>query len=223
MRSALSVETISPISVCLDNVRWTQTLLPGTREVPCKLPQGRWPISRILLASFLLTTLLVADSAASPNFAVPAFQKLQSLAGEWEGTDNHGMAVRTEFQSSVSRTVIMEVLTPADMPPMTTLYSLDDNAIALVHYCPTNNQPRMRAIPSGDPARELIFDFVSAGNLPSLSVGHEHKLVIHFDDDDKFTESWTWRENGKDVIQLFHFTRKREQNAAAGKSQKPQR
>jgi hypothetical protein len=179
------------------------------------------PISRIL-ASFLLSTLLVADSVASPNLAVPAFQKLQSLTGEWEGTDNRGMAVHTEFQSSVSRTVIMEVLTPSDMPPMTTLYSLDDNAIALVHYCPTNNQPRMRAIPSDDPVRELTFNFVSAGNLPNMSVGHEHKLVIHFEDDDKFTESWTWRENGKDVIQLFHFARKREQSTAPGKSQKPQ-
>jgi hypothetical protein len=179
-------------------------------------------MSRIILASFLLSALTVTNSVASPNLAVPAFQKLQSLAGEWQGTDNRGMPVRTEFQSSVSRTVIMEVLTPADMPPMTTLYTLDDDAIALVHFCPTNNQPRMRAIPSADPVKELSFDFVSAGNLPNMAEGHEHKLVIHFDDDGKFTESWTWRENGKDVIQLFHFERKRGQNSAPAKNQKPQ-
>lgn len=150
----------------------------------------------------------MAAPAAPVNLAVPAFQKLQSLGGEWHGTDNRGRAVRTEFQSSVSRTVVMEVLTPADMPPMMTLYSLDGEAIALVHYCATNNQPRMRAVPNADPIKELSFDFLGAGNLPNPAVGHQHKLVIRFDDDDHFTESWTWREDGKDAVHVFRFSRK---------------
>jgi hypothetical protein len=162
-----------------------------------------------VLTLYLLSGLVpMATAASPPNFAVPAFQKLQSLAGEWHGTDDRGRAVRTEFKVSVSRTVLMEVLTPADMPSMMTLYSLDGEAIALVHYCPTNNQPRMRAVPDVDPAKELSFSFLGAGNLPNPQVGHQHKLVIHFDDDDHFTESWTWREDGKDAIHVFHFARK---------------
>jgi len=164
---------------------------------------------RIMLAIYLLSGLVPMTAAASPrNLAVPAFQKLQSLAGEWRGTDDRGKAVRTEFQSSVSRTVVMEVLTPADMPSMMTLYSLDGEAIALVHYCSTNNQPRMRAVPDADPAKELSFNFLGAGNLPNAQVGHQQKLVIRFDDDDHFTESWTWREDGKDAVHVFHFARK---------------
>jgi hypothetical protein len=125
---------------------------------------GEVTIRRIILAIYLLSGLVPMTAAAAPgNLAIPAFQKLQSLAGEWHGTDDRGKAVRTEFQSSVSRTVVMEVLTPADMPPMMTLYSLDGEAVALVHYCATNNQPRMRAVPDADPAKELRFDFLGAG------------------------------------------------------------
>jgi hypothetical protein len=155
--------------------------------------------------------------AQPQNLAVPAFQRLQSLVGEWQGSDDHGRTVRSEFQSSVSRTVIMEVLTPADMEPMMTLYSLDGDAIALVHYCPTNNQPRMRAIPGAGLITELTFDFVDAKNLPTLSTGHQHKLVLHFNGEDQITESWTWRENDRNTVRVFRLTRKQSQRGPAMK------
>lgn len=170
---------------------------------------------RNLLATLMLTSTLVssltvthAQTRASATPAELAFQKLQSLAGEWEGKDEHGMAVRTVFQSSISRTVIMEVLSPSGMPSMMTLYSLDGNGIALVHYCPTNNQPRMKAVPTAGVLTELVFSFLDAGNLATPETGHEHKLVIHFDDGDHITETWTWHENGQDHDQVFHFSRR---------------
>lgn len=166
----------------------------------------------LLLASMPVTILTVtpghAQTRASPTPAELAFQRLQSLAGEWEGKDRHGMAVRTVFQSSISRTVMMEMLTPSGVPPMMTLYSLDGNGIAIVHYCPTNNQPRMKAIPDAGALTELVFSFIDAGNLPTPETGHEHKLVIHFEDEDHITETWTWHENGQDHDQVFHFSRK---------------
>jgi hypothetical protein len=170
-----------------------------------------------LLATLLLTSLLVTIFTVTPSptqtraSATPAelaFQRLESLAGEWEGKDEHGMAVRTVFQSSISRTVIMETLTPSGIPPMMTLYSLDGNGIAIVHYCPTNNQPRMKAVPGSGALTELVFSFIDAGNLPTPETGHEHKLVIHFEDGDHMTETWTWHENGQDHDQVFHFSRK---------------
>ena len=161
-----------------------------------------------MLATILTVTLSHAQTRASATPAELAFQRLQSLAGEWQGKDDHGMASRAVFQSSISRTVIMEMLTPFGMPPMMTLYSLDANGIALVHYCPTNNQPRMKAIPGAAALTELVFSFIDAGNLPTPETGHEHKLVIHFEDEDHITETWTWHENGKDQEQIFHFSRK---------------
>jgi len=137
-----------------------------------------------------------------------AFKKLQSLAGDWEGKDGHGMLVKTSFQVLASRTAVMETLSPSGMDEMITLYSMDDDGIALVHYCPTNNQPRMRVVPQTDEIKELSFDFKGAGNLKSPSTGHQHHLVLQFDDENHITETWTWRQDGKDIPMVFHLARK---------------
>jgi hypothetical protein len=141
--------------------------------------------------------------------AEAVFKKLQSLSGEWEGKDEHAMVVKTNFQILASKTAVMETLSPAGMEEMVTLYSIDGDGIALVHYCPTNNQPRMRVVPQSNEVRELSFDYQGAGNLKSPETGHQHHLVLRFEDDNHFTESWTWRENGKETRMVFHFTRKK--------------
>ena len=160
--------------------------------------------------SFLL---MLAACIAAPLLAGThsnaAFKKLQSLAGDWEGKDAHGMTVKTNFKVLASGTAVMETLSPAGMEEMVTLYSMDGDGIALVHYCPTNNQPRMRVVPVSDEIKELSFDFEGAGNLKSPSTGHQHHLVLHFDDSDHITETWTWREENKDVPMLFHLARKK--------------
>jgi hypothetical protein len=94
------------------------------------------------------------------------------------------------------------------MEEMVTFYHVDGDAITLVHYCPTNNQPRMRAVPKTDEIAELNFVFEGAGNLPSLEVGHQHALTIKFEDADHITETWTWRAKGKDTPMVIHLARK---------------
>jgi hypothetical protein len=155
----------------------------------------------------LLAIARVPSLAATHSEA--AFTKLQSLAGDWEGKDDHGMPVKTSFQVLASRTAVMETLSPTGMEEMVTLYSIDDEGIALVHYCPTNNQPRMRVVPQSDDIKELSFDFQGAGNLKSPSTGHQHHLVLHFDDDNHITETWMWRQDGKDIPMVFHLARKK--------------
>jgi hypothetical protein len=54
----------------------------------------------------------------------------------------------------------METLNASGMEEMLTLYSVDGNGISLLHYCPTNNQPHMRAIPSLGHVNQLIFSFI---------------------------------------------------------------
>ncbi len=162
----------------------------------------------------LARLLLLAASIAAPLWAgthsAAAFKKLQSLAGNWVGKDAHGMPAKTNFKVFVSGTAVMETLSPSDMEEMVTLYSIDGDGIALVHYCPTNNQPRMRVVPDSDDIKELSFDFEGAGNLKSPSTGHQHHLVIRFDGADHITETWTWRQGDKDIPMLFHFTRKKD-------------
>ena len=42
----------------------------------------------------------------------------------------------------------------------------------------------------------------------SIAVGHEHKMVLDFEDKDHITERWTWRKNGKGTDMVYHLARK---------------
>lgn len=156
--------------------------------------------------------LICATVAAAPvfasSYAASAFKKLQSLAGDWEGKDEHGMVVKTNFKVVAGNTAVIETIAPSGMEEMVSLYSMDQDSIALVHYCPTDNQPRMRATPSSQEVKELDFEFQGAGNLKSPSTGHQHHLLLRFEDANHITETWTWRQDGKDTLMVFHFTRK---------------
>jgi hypothetical protein len=156
----------------------------------------------------LILALATGGSMEAASHSAAAFKKLQSLAGDWTGKDEHGMVAKTSFKVIVANTTIMETLAVSGMEEMVTIYHVDGEAVTLVHYCPTNNQPRMRAVPETENIQELKFSFEEAGNLPSLSVGHQHQLTIRFEDNNHITETWIWRENGRDTPMVFHLARK---------------
>lgn len=157
-------------------------------------------------SAFLLLLTAVPLLAASHSAA--AFKKLLSLAGDWEGKDEHGMVVKINFKSVAANTAVLETLAASGMEEMVSLYSVDKDSIALAHFCPTNNQPRMLATPGSDDIAELSFEFQGAGNLKWPSEGHQHHLVIRFEDANHITETWTWRKNDKDTLMVFHLARK---------------
>ncbi len=164
----------------------------------------------IWMALTAIATLVVSLSAQTKsNYATEAFEKLRSLTGDWQGKDEQGSEVKSNFKPMISNTVVMETLDASGMEEMLTLYSVDGNGVSLLHYCPTNNQPHMRAVPSSGNLTKLVFTFLDAGNLPSIAVGHEHKLVMEFADNDHITERWTWRKNGKDSEMVYHLVRKK--------------
>jgi hypothetical protein len=158
----------------------------------------------LLLSAFALAPLNAANQPGA------AFGKLRALAGHWEGKDEMGMAAKSNFKVIVAGTTVMETLSPSGMgmEDMVTLYNVDGDGISAMHFCPTNNQPHLKAVPPAGDSNELTFTFQGAGNLPDESTGHQHKLVIHFDDANHFTETWTWRSKGKDTQFVFHFSRK---------------
>jgi hypothetical protein len=165
-------------------------------------------VTRNRVAKLLGLALCIALPVWAGTHSAAVFKKLQSLSGEWDGKDQHGLPVKTSFKVLASGTAVMETLSPSGMEEMVTLYSMDGDGIALVHYCPTNNQPRMRVVPDSDDIKELSFDFRGAGNLKSPATGHQHHLVIRFVDADHITETWTWRQDGKETPMVFRLTRK---------------
>ena len=168
----------------------------------------RLPMCTAVLALVAAISAPVFPAGEPPK---AAFKQLQALAGNWEGKDSDGGAAKTKFEIVAAGTAVMETISPTGMgmEDMLTLYSIDGDSIALIHYCPTNNQPRMKATPGARAVKELTFSFQGAGNLPSEETGHQHKLVIQFEDADHITETWTWRSKGKDTPMIFHFTRKK--------------
>jgi hypothetical protein len=160
--------------------------------------------SAILALTVVLSPISVSQT---PSKAASTFHKLQALAGEWEGKDDGGNSVKTKFQVVAGDTTVLETLSMSGMEEMLTLYTVDGDGIALVHYCPTNNAPRMRAVPSSAAAKELVFAFQGATNLPDLAIGHEQKLVLQFVSADQIVERWTWRKGGKDMEMVYNFSR----------------
>jgi hypothetical protein len=168
---------------------------------------AKFLLSSIFLASFAIIFAPVRASGAASK-ATAAFHKLESLAGNWEGKDAGGNAVKSKFQLIAGNTAVMEILDMPGMDQMDTFYSIDGDTIALIHYCPTGNQPRMRAHPAPGEVKMLTFAFEGAGNLPNLAVGHEQHLVIEFVGPNHIIERWTWRKNGKDTLMVYDLTRK---------------
>jgi hypothetical protein len=167
-------------------------------------------MKKVLPALLLVVTLgfAVPKPPESPK-ADAAFKKIRALVGEWEGKDDKGRPGKTIFRLVASDTAVMETLTPPGLEEMVSIYSVDKDSIAMIHYCPTHNQPHMKATPESADIKELTFDFLSVDNLAGPDAGHQHKLVLQFDDADHITEFWTWRQSGKDFPITIHFARKK--------------
>ena len=168
-------------------------------------------MKRVPSSAALLAFLLAAAATAEPA-AGPAWEKLKSLVGEWDGTVSHGtetMPVTISYTLVSSGTSLMERLSTPDGADMVTMYHPDGSRIMMTHYCAGGNQPRMRAqAPKGNVDR-LAFSFVDATNLPDPKVEHMRSLVVRFDDADHFTQEWTHRKAGKDETGVFMYTRKK--------------
>ncbi len=165
--------------------------------------------SRTILAlSATVLTLLAGLVAAQPRPA-NGFAQLKPLVGQWDGKTEDGKPVRVSYKLVSAGTALLETLTPADESDMVTLYSADGDRVAATHYCNIGNQPQMRSQPITGAVREMAFSFVGATNLPSATAGHMHALVLIFEDSDHLAQKWTWRENGRDKTEAFHFTRKK--------------
>ena len=166
-------------------------------------------MTRKVLA-FTVAAVLIAGAqqvrAQAP--AEAGFKKLAALAGDWQGKDEQGNSVATNFKVVAGGTAVLETFSPSTPVEMLTVDTVDNDSLVLAHFCPTKNQPRMRARPGAGEIKQLAFAFEGAGNLPSLAIGHEHKLLMEFTDGNHIVEHWTWQKAGKDHEFVYRLTRK---------------
>jgi len=169
----------------------------------------------------LSVVLLLSAVAFAQSDAQKSFDKLKSLAGNWEGpvtvippqpemssdkpmhvslrVTSRGNALVHEMQEAGT----LEDPTKYDHP--VTMFYLDGDRLILTHYCDAGNRPRMAARGSAD-GKTVEFDFVdvSGGN----DYGHMHHAVFTIIDANHHTEDWTYMMPGdKPVHAHFDLTR----------------
>ena len=159
---------------------------------------------------FVVAALTVpAHSALAESQRSTGLDPLKFLVGDWQGKGSDGKLVRASYQLTSGDTSLLETITPAQEPSMTTLYHVDGRHLMLTHYCSLGNQPRMIAdLPRGE-VKTLRFAFLDATNLESPTAPHMHKVTFTVQDKDHFTQEWVLSKDGKEVPMVFTFVRKR--------------
>jgi len=159
-----------------------------------------------ITATALFIFSLAAAGFAAPAPANPAWERLKSLVGEWDGTEA-GKPFHVSYKLVSSGTALMETMNGPDAMEMVTVYHPDGESILMTHYCSMGNQPRMRAkaLESG----KLVFRYVDAANVKSPNDPRMSGLVLTFTDADHLGADWTHKMGSKEEVGHFAYTRKK--------------
>jgi hypothetical protein len=133
-----------------------------------------------------------------------AFDRLKTLAGNWEGQAAMGpqpgmnAPVRVSLRVTSGGAALLHEMVPegrsdnpsnGDDDPLTMIY-MDGDRLMLTHYCDSGkNRPRMAGKLSPD-GKTVEFDFLDVSG--GTTNGHMHQAVFTFIDADHHTEDWTY-------------------------------
>jgi hypothetical protein len=165
---------------------------------------------RTIGTAALLAAAVYAQASKEPESPNAGFAKLRSLAGDWEGSANHGgltIPATTSFRLVADGSVIMNDLAPGTPHEMVTMFHMDGKELLATHYCAHHNQPRMRVVPTQDP-NVLEFAFKDATNLASEADAHMTRVRFTIADANHHVEEWTATEKGQPTTLRFEFHRK---------------
>ena len=162
----------------------------------------------VAVAALFASGLGQESKPLAPSSA--AFDKLKSLAGEWEGTMNEGgkeIPSKTSFRVVSDGSALMNVLASGTPYEMVTMFHMDGSDLLATHYCAAHNQPRFRFVSASEP-NVVSFEFKDATNLSSPSASHMVRIKFTLLDPNHHLEDWTSTENGQTNTGVFDFHRK---------------
>jgi len=164
-------------------------------------------LGRFVMKTIVTLTLLFASSIAlAQSDAQKVLDRFKAMAGTWEGKTAKGAPVVDTYNVTAGGTAVMGENKMGN-EDMLSLFYVDGDGLMMTHFCPSGNQPRMRATISPD-LKTVTFDFVDATNLPNLQAGHMSHAVYVFTDVSHYNEDWTWLEDGKGSTFSFEMHRK---------------
>jgi hypothetical protein len=158
--------------------------------------------------------LMIAALAAPACFAADydakaAFERMKTLAGEWEGKLGADTG-KVTYEVISGGSAILERFSSTALGPggnMISIYHLDGKRLMMTHYCMAQNQPRLVA-KSYDAAKgELAFEFLDVTNLAPGGT-HISSAVFRFGDGKHFAAVWGATKDGKpEPAETFNYTR----------------
>jgi len=161
-----------------------------------------------LALSFAVAATVTTQATAAQD-AGAAFEKLKSLAGNWQAKSSMNPATPVSYEIVSGGSAVMEKLDEHGKYDMVTIYHRDGDRLMLTHYCAANNQPRMRLESASADGKTLKFSFLDVTNLAKPTDGHMRQVEFNFQDADHFTQTWTFIQDGKDQVDTFEYARKK--------------
>jgi hypothetical protein len=155
----------------------------------------------------ILTLLLASTALMAQSSAQKALDRFKSMVGTWQGKSPSGGTSEVTYRLTAGGTAVMADMHMAG-EDMVSMYYVNGDDLLMTHFCPTNNQPRMKAVISLD-LNTVSFDFMDATNLAGPNTGHMHRAVFLFSDAEHYTEEWTWKQEGKDTKMHFEMQRRK--------------
>jgi len=137
------------------------------------------------------------------------FDRLKTLAGDWEGKQADGTTFSMSMRLVSNQTALEETINGPHDNQMVTLYTADGDRIAMTHYCSMGNQPRMETPAVNGETSVFAFDFTGATNLAHPTDLHMHQLTTRIIDADHISETWTALNGDKSMAYMFEYTRKK--------------
>lgn len=149
-----------------------------------------------MIITMALSLSAWAGSQPKEFSTTPAFEKLKTLIGTWEGTlemeEGKKQEAKLTYELTSGGTVIMERLFPATPHEMITMYTANGK---VTHYCSIGNQPEMRLVEETD--NSLTFKMKGKQGIQSKKEHHINGLKVVFKDKDHIIQEWTSFDKGK--------------------------
>ncbi len=165
-------------------------------------------MNRRHLRRFLVLALLFVPAALlAQSNAQKTLDRFKSMVGTWQGKSPSGETSEVTYRLAAGGTAVMADMHMAG-DDMMSMYYVNGDDLLMTHFCPSNNQPRMKAAISPD-LNTVSFDFMDATNLRGPNAGHMHRAVFIFSDADHYTEEWTWKQAEKNSTMHFEMQRKK--------------
>ena len=165
------------------------------------------PKQGLLRRVAILIVLFAAPALLAQSNAQKTLDRFKAMVGTWQGKSPAGETSEVTYRLAAGGTAVMADMHMAG-DDMMSMYYVNGDDLLMTHFCPTNNQPRMKAVISSD-LHTVSFDFMDATNLRGPNAGHMHRAVFLFSDAGHYTEEWTWKQADKNSTMHFEMQRKK--------------